>query len=88
MAFSWKFFNETDQQSVDELVQIVQEIKNNHQKLQNLKSVDLNDDEDKALEELMKKHKKKLEGAVDVLSEFDTELDNYVKAVEKRLNNQ
>ncbi|MBR3245059.1 MAG: hypothetical protein IKF90_20600 [Parasporobacterium sp.] len=87
MAFSWKFFNETDQQSVDELVQIVQEIKNNHKKLQNLKSVDLNDDEDKALEELMKKHKKKLEGAVDVLSEFDTELDNFVKAVEKRLKN-
>ena len=87
MAFSWKFFNETDQQSVDELVQIVQEIKNNHKKLQNLKSVDVNDDEDKALEELMKKHKKKLEGAVDVLSEFDTELDNFVKAVEKRLKN-
>ena len=86
MAFSWKFFNEVDQKSVDELCRVAQHLKENHDKLQMIRFADVKEDEVAAIENLMKKNKKKLEGATAVLAEFDKELDQLTKAIADRLS--
>ncbi len=81
MAFAWKFYNETDRETVDKFNQTVQNIVKNHEKLHEVKAVDLSDEDEKTLEELMKKYKKKLDHALDVVSDFDKELEDLVKKV-------
>ena len=85
MAFSWKFFNEVDKKSVDELCQIAQHVKENHDKLQMIRFADVNAEEEAEIENLMKKNKKKLEEATEVLKRFDTELDALTKSITERL---
>ena len=84
MAFAWKFYNETDKETVDKFNRTVQNIVKNHEKLHEVKAVDLSDEDEKALEELMKKYKKKLEQALEVVSDFDQELEGLVKKVEEK----
>ena len=84
MAFAWKFYNETDKETVKKFNRTVQNIVKNHEKLHEVKAVDLSDEDEKALEELMKKYKKKLEQALEVVSDFDQELEGLVKKVEEK----
>lgn len=84
MAFAWKFFNETDKETVDKFNQMVQNIVKNHDKLHEVKAVDLIEEDEKALEELMKKYRKKLDQALEVISDFDQELEGLVKKVEEK----
>ena len=84
MAFAWKFYNETDKETVDKFNRTVQNIVKNHEKLHEVKAVDLSDEDEKALEELMKKYKKKLKQALEVVSDFDQELEGLVKKVEEK----
>ncbi|MBR3309885.1 MAG: hypothetical protein IKG00_08340 [Lachnospiraceae bacterium] len=84
MAFAWKFYNETDKETVEKFNRTVQNIVKNHEKLHEVKAVDLSDEDEKALEELMKKYKKKLEQALEVVSDFDQELEGLVKKVEEK----
>ncbi len=84
MAFAWKFSNETDKETVDKFNRTVQNIVKNHEKLHEVKAVDLSDEDEKALEELMKKYKKKLDQALEVVSDFDQELEGLVKKVEEK----
>jgi|LFRM01.2.fsa_nt_gb hypothetical protein len=84
MAFAWKFYNETDKETVDKFNRTVQNIVKNHEKLHEVKAVDLSDEDEKALEELMKKYKKKLDQALEVVSDFDQELEGLVKKVEEK----
>ena len=84
MAFAWKFYNETDKETVDEFNRTVQNIVKNHEKLHEVKAVDLSDEDEKALEELMKKYKKKLDQALEVVSDFDQELEGLIKKVEEK----
>ncbi|MDO4734690.1 MAG: hypothetical protein Q4A51_05460 [Lachnospiraceae bacterium] len=84
MAFAWKFYNETDKETVDIFNRTVQNIVKNHEKLHEVKAVDLSDEDEKALEELMKKYKKKLDQALEVVSDFDQELEGLVKKVEEK----
>ena len=51
MAFAWKFFNETDKETVDRFSLTVQNIVKNHEKLHEVKAVDLAEEDEKALEE-------------------------------------
>ena len=48
-----------------------------------MKAVDLAEEDEKALEELMKKYRKKLDQALAVISDFDKELEGLVKKVEE-----
>ena len=84
MAFAWKFYNETDKETVEKFNRTVQNIVKNHEKLHEVKAVDLSDEDEKALEELMKKYKKKLDQALEVVSDFDQELEGLVKKVEEK----
>ena len=84
MAFAWKFFNETDKETVDKFNQTVQNIVKNHDKLHEVKAVDLAEEDEKALEELMKKYRKKLEQALAVISDFDKEFEGLVKKAEEK----
>lgn len=84
MAFAWKFYNETDKETVDKFNRTVQNIVKNHEKLHEVKAVDLSDEDEKALEELMKKYKKKLDQALEVVSDFDQELEGLIKKVEEK----
>ena len=86
MAFSWKFFNDADQEKVDSLNQRTLNIKKNHDKLRSIKSVDLAAGEEQALEDLIKRYQKKLDSAIDVITDFDQELETFTKAIEERLN--
>ncbi len=85
MAFAWKFYNETDKEVVEEFNRRVQNIAANHQKLHDVKAIDLSDEDEKALESLMKKYKKQLDRALEVVTDFDQELENIVKKVEEKL---
>lgn len=86
MAFAWKFYNETDKETVDKFNATVQNIVKNHEKLHEVKAVDLGDEDEKDLEALMKKYKKKLDNALAVIEDFDAELEALVNKVEEKLN--
>lgn len=86
MAFAWKFYNETDKETVDKFNTTVQNIVKNHEKLHEVKAIDLSEEDEKALEDLMKKYKKKLDTALAVIEDFDAELEALVNKVEEKLN--
>ena len=86
MAFSWKFYNESDKKVVDEFTQRTQNIAKNHARLREINGVDLSDEEEQAMENLFKRYKKKLDNALSVITDFDEELEGFVKDVEARLN--
>ena len=84
MAFAWNFFHELDKENVDKLYQCVQNIKENFEKLDEIKGANLSDAETEALEMIVKKHKKSLDHSIEVLSAFDQELDAFAKGVFER----
>lgn len=86
MAFAWKFYNETDKETVDKFNTTVQNVVKNHEKLHEVKAIDLSEEDEKALEALMKKYKKKLDTALAVIEDFDAELEALVNKVEEKLN--
>ena len=86
MAFAWKFYNETDKETVDKFNTTVQNIVKNHEKLHEVKAIDLSEEDEKALEEQKKKYKKKLDTALAVIEDFDAELEALVNKVEEKLN--
>ena len=86
MAFAWKLYNETDKETVDKFNTTVQNIVKNHEKLHEVKAIDLSEEDEKALEDLMKKYKKKLDTALAVIEDFDAELEALVNKVEEKLN--
>ncbi|GEM_PF-4447741 len=86
MAFAWKFYNETDKETVDKFNTTVQNVVKNHEKLHEVKAIDLSEEDEKALEDLMKKYKKKLDTALAVIEDFDAELEALVNKVEEKLN--
>lgn len=86
MAFAWKFYNETDKETVDKFNATVQNIVKNHEKLHEVKAIDLSEEDEKTLETLMKKYRKKLDNALEVIGDFDSELEALVKKVEEKLN--
>lgn len=86
MAFSWKFFNEMDKKSVDKLGETVQHIVDTHQRIHGFSGAGLKEDEEQALENLMKKYKKKLDDAIGVLAEFDKELSGIADSVDARIS--
>lgn len=88
MAFAWKFFNEMDLKSIDELKQKTESIMDKHERLQTLNFEDLTDDEVKAMQNLIKKFDKKLEHVVGVITEFDQELGQITEGIEERLGHQ
>ena len=85
MAFAWKFFNEIDLKNVTELEQNTQNILKNHEKLQELRFDDLTEEDNAALEKLIKKYSKKLEAAKELITEFDQELDGIAAGILERV---
>ena len=85
MALAWKFFNEIDLNNVTELEQKTQNILKNHEKLQELRFDDLTEEDNAALEKLIKKYSKKLEAAKELITEFDQELDGIAAGILERV---